>query len=79
LVLGQGRQKKTAKTLSILGDVPTCLAVNPIPILPINTVNSLLPTIVTGRPQKVCWIANAVAQTAVWGRGQPSDPCPGVL
>jgi hypothetical protein len=51
---------------------------NPIPILPINAVNSLLPTMTTGRPQKISWIANAVAQTAVWGRGRPSDPGPNV-
>jgi hypothetical protein len=49
---------------------------NPIPILPINTVDRLLPTIITGRPQKVCWITNSNAQTAVWGRGYPNDPGP---
>jgi len=48
----------------------------PTPILPINTVNSLLPTMIPGRPQKVSWIPNAIAQTGVWGRGQPADPGP---
>src|SRR5579859_4717189 len=51
---------------------------NPVPILPINTVNSLLPTMITGRPQKVSWVTNSVAQTAVWGRGRPGDPGPNV-
>ena len=49
----------------------------PQPIIPINAVNSLLPTMNTGRPQKVCWITNSTAQTAVWGRGRPNDPGPG--
>lgn len=38
----------------------------PLPILPINAVNSLLPTFITGRPQKVAWIPNALAQTGSW-------------
>jgi hypothetical protein len=49
---------------------------NPVPIIPINAVDRLLPTIVTGRPQKVCWITNNNAQTGVWGRGYPNDPGP---
>jgi len=52
---------------------------NPIPILPINTVNTLLPAMITGRPQKVTWVVNSVALTAVWGRGRPGDPGPGSI
>lgn len=51
---------------------------NPIPILPINTVDKLLPTMITGRPQKVAWVTNSIAQTAIWGRGRPGDPGPNV-
>lgn len=54
-------------------------AQQPIPILPINAVTNLLPTINTGRPLKVCWIPNALAQTAVWGRGRQGDPGPNTL
>jgi len=46
----------------------------PMPILPINAVNALLPTMNPGRPQKVCYVTNSVAQTATWGRGRPGDP-----
>lgn len=49
---------------------------NPIPKLPINAVDRLLPTMIAGRLQKVCWITNSIAITGVWGRGEPSDPGP---
>lgn len=38
----------------------------PIPKSPINAVNNILPTMGVGRPQKFCWIPNAVAQTGSW-------------
>lgn len=49
---------------------------NPLPRLPINAVDRLLPTMVCGQPQKVCWITNSTAITGIWGRGEPSDPGP---
>ncbi len=49
---------------------------NPLPILPITAVDRLLPTMVMGRPQKVAWVANSIAITGVWGRGEPNDPGP---
>jgi hypothetical protein len=54
-------------------------AVQPSPILPINTVDRLLPTMIAGRPQKVCWITNSMAATAIWGRGRQGDPGPGAV
>lgn len=51
---------------------------NPIPVLPINAVDRLLPTMIVGRPQKVAWITNSTSQTATWGRGRPGDPGPNV-
>jgi hypothetical protein len=52
---------------------------NPIPKIPINAVDRLLPTMVCGQPQKVCWVTNSTAITGVWGRGEPSDPGPNSL
>lgn len=38
----------------------------PQPKLPMNAVSNLLPTMATGRPQKVSWITNYMAQTGSW-------------
>jgi hypothetical protein len=51
----------------------------PLTQLPITAVDRLLPTMVSGRPQKVAWIINSNAQTAVWGRGYQTDPGPNVV
>ena len=35
-------------------------------IIPITCVTSLLPTYLSGVPQKICWVSNSVAQTGTW-------------
>lgn len=48
-------------------------------VLPFQAVQNLLPTFITARPQKGCWITNGIARTATWGGNGPFDPGPNTL
>jgi len=51
----------------------------PKPIVPVNCVQALLPSFITDRPGKVCWIPNKMAQTATWGGANKTDPVAGTV
>lgn len=48
-------------------------------IPPMTVVQNLLPTFLANAPRKVCWIPNALAQTATWGGGNATDPGPNTV